>query len=163
VRRLRLIVGLVMALSVGVRPVPTSATPTGAAPTPAGPSPAAASTPAAAPAPKPHLLTLAGQTPAWLPPDETMRLALTLPSASDRLDVQVVVHRAVTSRGELSQSLDGRALGAVEGRQSLAATDLPTNDAGQRVFTVGVQGPASATALPDPSRIVPGRSGVYPT
>jgi len=77
--------------------------------------------------------------------------------------MQVLVHRAVTSRTALGQSLDGHVLGSVEGRLSVAAPDLAPGDAGHRVLSIGVQGPASATAPPDPGRILPGRSGVYPT
>jgi len=115
------------------------------------------------PAPKPRMLTLAGQTP-FARPDETLQLAFDLAAGTaDDHDIQIVVHRAVTSRTEFNQSLAGKALGTVEGRLSVRATDLMVNDAGQRLMTLGVQGPASASALPDATRIVPGRSGIYPT
>lgn len=150
-----LVVGLGM---VAGRDGATAATATAAEPTPAAPAPSA---PAVAPAPKPRLLTLAGQTP-FSRPDETLQLAFDLAGPADGHDIQVVVHRAVTSRTEFTQNLAGRGLGTVEGRLSVRATDLVATDAGQRVMNVGVQGPA-ATALPDASRIVPGRSGIYPT
>ncbi|HEV7865967.1 MAG TPA: DUF6049 family protein, partial [Acidimicrobiia bacterium] len=96
-------------------------------------------------------------------PGENVQLDLALEGAPEGLEVQVLVHRAVTSRTALSQSLDGRSLGAVEGRLSVPAPDLTVNDAGRRVLLVGVQSPDAATVPPDPGRIVPGRSGVYPT
>jgi hypothetical protein len=43
------------------------------------------------------------------------------------------------------------------------ASDLVANESGVREVRVGVQGPASEGASPDPGRIVPGRSGIYPT
>jgi hypothetical protein len=147
---------LAVALALGLGPSlrPVSAAETGAAGTGAEPAPAIS--------PKPRLLTLAGQSP-FARPDESMQLNLDVAGAPDRLDVQVLVHRAVTSRSEFNQTQGGRGLGAVEGRLSAAVLDLPENGAGQRVITVGVQGPASAAALPEPTRIVPGRSGIYPT
>ena len=160
---------LVALLTVGPAPPSSRAAerPTGAAPAPAAPAPTpatgiAASGPGAAAAPKPRVLTLAGQT-AWVPPDGSVQLNLSLAGAPDGLEVAVLVHRAVTSRTALTQSLDGRSLGAVEGRLSFPAADLATDAAGQRVLLVGVQGPGSAAAPPDPARIVPGRSGIYPT
>jgi hypothetical protein len=140
-------------------PNPAPASATAAEPAPAAPAPR----PTVAPAPKPRMLTLAGQTP-FARPDETLQFAFDLADgAADGLDIGVVVHRAVTSRTEFTQSLAGKALGTVEGRMSVRVTDLVANDAGQRVMTVGVHGPASATAPPDATRIVPGRSGIYPT
>ena len=89
---------------------------------------------------KPRVLTLAGQT-AWVPPDGSVQLDLSLAGAPDGLEVEVLVHRAVTSRTALTQSLEGRSLGAVEGRLSFPAPDLATDGAGRRVLLVGVQGP----------------------
>jgi hypothetical protein len=77
--------------------------------------------------------------------------------------VQVQVHRAVTSRTALGQTLEGRGLGGLEGRLEVPAPDLVAGESGVRDLRIGVQGPASATATPDPGRILPGRSGVYPT
>jgi hypothetical protein len=132
----------------------------------AAPASGAAATPGAEPAPavtpKPRLLTLAGQSP-FARPDEAMQLNLHLVGPPDGLEVQLLVHRAVTSRTEFAQNQSGRALGAVEGRLSAAVPDLAQDANGQRIIAVGVQGPASAAAPPDPSRIVPGRSGIYPT
>lgn len=153
-----MIVAVVMALTlVVVAPRPTAANQAApeAAPNPAPTSPAAA-------APKPRVLTLAAQTP-WVPPDGNFQLNLSLTGAAEGLEVQVLVHRAVNSRTALAQNLEGRALGAVEGWLSFAAPDLATTENGQRVVLIGVQGPGSATAPPDPARIVPGRSGIYPT
>jgi hypothetical protein len=157
------IVAAVMALTlVAVVPRPTAAAPAGT-PSPAPTAPAAAASgPTAAPAPKPKVMTLAAQTP-WVPPDGTFQLNLSLAGAADGLGVQILVHRAVTTRTALTQNLEGRSLGAVEGRLSFAAPDLAVTDNGQRVVLVGVQGPGSAAAPPDPARIVPGRSGIYPT
>jgi len=109
---------------------------------------------------KPHPLTLAAQS-AWEPPDANFTLELALEGPADGLGVSVVVHRAVTSRTALTQSLTGRALGAVEARLTVPATDLTANAAGNRVLLLGVQGTGSATAPPDPGRIVPGRSGDF--
>ena len=150
--------GLVAAvvLAIGLAAVP----PLTASEVPAPAIPAAA--PAPPPPPPPRILTLAGQS-AFARPDEAVQLTLNLTEPPDGLTVQVLVHRPVTSRTEFAQALAGRGLGQVEGRLSLAATDVATDAIGRRVVTLGVQGPASATALPDPTRIVPGRSGVYPT
>jgi len=158
---------LVVALALGpgpaLRPV-SAAVPAGTRSDSAPASGAAAggADPAPAAAPKPRVVTLAGQTP-FARPDEAMQISLNLAGPPDGLEMQVVVHRAVTSRTEFTQSLGGRGLGAVEGRLSAGIPDLPQNEAGQRVVSIGVQGPVSATGQPDPSRIVPGGSGVYPT
>jgi hypothetical protein len=152
---------LVVALTLGVAPPSIGATqpPPGAGPTPA--TGAAAST-GGAPAPKPHVLNLAGQSP-WAAPDGDLHLGLALPGPTEGLTVQVQVHRAVTSRTALAQTFDGRGLGGLEGRLEVPAPDLLAGESGARDLRIGVQGPASATAPNDPARIVPGRSGVYPT
>ncbi|HEV7534404.1 MAG TPA: DUF6049 family protein, partial [Acidimicrobiia bacterium] len=123
---------------------------------------AAASTGAGAPAPKPHVLTLARQS-AWAAPDGDLHLGLALVGAPEGLTVQVQVHRAVNSRTALAQTFDGRSLGGLEGRLEIPAPDLVAGESGARDLRIGVQGPASAGTDPDPARIVPGRSGVYPT
>ncbi|MCA1845004.1 MAG: hypothetical protein LC792_17785, partial [Actinobacteria bacterium] len=155
---------LVAAMVVGLMQavIPPSGGAAASAPGAAAPAGAADAAPAAAAAPKPRVLTLAGQTP-FARPDEVMQLALDLAGSPIGLEVQAVVHRAVTSRTEFTQSLGGKVLGAVEGRLSVPAPDLTTKENGQRVLSVGVQGPASAAAPPDASRIIPGRSGIYPT
>jgi hypothetical protein len=145
----------VLALTAGFVPPSRGAAPT-AAPVPNDGAAAAAAVP------KPKVLTLAGQSP-WSAPDGTVELRLDVAGPADGLEVQVAIHRPVTSRTELNQTLGGRALGTVEGRLSTPAADLATNDSGQRVLTLGVQGPATATAPPEATRIVPGRSGVFPT
>jgi hypothetical protein len=154
---------IVVALTIGWIPPssPVSAAPPGPPPT-SGVAAAPEATPAPAAAPKPRVVSLAGQPP-FARPDETMQLSLDLAGPPDGLEVQVLVHRAVTSRTEFTQTQGGRGLGAVEGRLSAGVPDLPQNGTGQRVLAVGVQGPASATAASDPTRIVPGRSGIYPT
>ena len=129
---------------------------------PPAPPPTGTAAANGAPTPKPHVLTLASQTP-WAGPDGDLHLGLALDGPADGLTVTVQVHRAVTSRTALSQNLDGRALGGLEGRHEVPALDLVANETGVRDLRLGVQGPASATAAPDPARIVPGRSGVYPT
>jgi len=149
-------VALVLMLTVGIAPASRSA---GLIPTPDDGAAAAAS---AASAPKPRILALAAQSP-WSAPDGNVELRLNVAAPPDGLELQVVVHRAVTSRTELGQTLAGRALGSVEGRLSAPVPGLSATDSGQRLLTLGVQGPASATAAPDPARIVPGRSGIYPT
>jgi hypothetical protein len=161
------LVALVLALTVGVvAPAPGATPPEWQSPATGGAAPATPAAanpgPAAAPAPKPRLITLAGQT-AFARPDEGLQLSFDLAGAADGLEVAVFVHRAVTSRTEFTQNLAGRGLGAVEGRLSQPVTDLATTETGQRLVALGVQGPASATALPEPTRIVPGRSGIYPT
>lgn len=159
------VIALVATLGPGIVPGSDGRTATAAEAGPAAPAPSAPApgVPAAAPAPRPRVVTLAGQTP-FARPDESVQLALDIAAgATDGHDVEIVVHRAITSRTEFTQSMAGKLLGAVEGRLSLPVTALATNEAGQRVMAVGVQGPASATALPDATRIVPGRSGIYPT
>ncbi|HYH52436.1 MAG TPA: hypothetical protein VEG38_23060, partial [Acidimicrobiia bacterium] len=74
---------------------PAAVTPAAAAaePAPAAPAPSAL---AVIPAPKPRMLTLAGQTP-FARPDETLQLAFDLAAGTaDDHDIQIVVHRAVT-------------------------------------------------------------------
>jgi len=166
-------VALTLAAGLGAAPLPSALAdpvnggerPASGAPGAPGPE-AASSTGAAAPSaaatPRPHVLTLATQTP-WAAPDGDLHLGLALAGSAVGLTVQVQVHRAVTSRTALAQSLDGRILGGVEGRLEAPASDLVANDAGVRDLRIGVQGPASATAAPDPGRILPGRSGIYPT
>ena len=158
---------LVVALTLGLGPALRPVSPAGAAearsvPAPAPGAAAAGADPVPAAAPKPRVVTLAGQTP-FARPDESLQISLNLAGPPDGLEMQVVVHRAVTSRTEFTQGMGGRGLGAVEGRVVAAVPDLPQNENGQRVVTVGVQGPASAAGQPDPSRIIPGRSGIYPT
>jgi len=157
------LLAMVVALTVGWVPPSSPVSAATPAQTPAsGAAAGPGAEPAPAAAPKPRVVTLAGQTP-FARPDETMQLSLDLAGPPDGLEVQVAVHRAVTSRTEFTQTQGGRGLGAVEGRLTAGVADLPQNATGQRVVTVGVQGPASATGAPDPTRIVPGRSGVYPT
>jgi len=157
------LLAIVIALTAGWVPQTAPASATSPEPTPAsGAAAPPGAEPAPAAAPKPRVITLAGQT-AFARPDETMQLSFDLAGPPDGLEVQVSVHRAVTSRTEFAQAQNGRGLGGVEGRISVPATGLAQNAAGQRVLTVGVQGPASATAPPEATRIVPGRSGIYPT
>ena len=157
------LLAIVTALTVGW--APPSSPVAAATPDPPPASGAAAgpgAEPAPAPAPKPRIITLVGQT-AFARPDEAMQLTFDLAGPPDGLEIQVLVHRAVTSRTEFTQAQNGRGLGGVEGRLSVPVPNLEQNSAGQRVLTVGVQGPTSATAPPDGTRIVPGRSGIYPT
>jgi len=106
------LVALAIGLSLGLAPVTGRAA--GPAATPAAVGPAAA--PAApAPVPKPHVATLARQTP-WAAPDGDLHLGLAVTGPADGLTVQIQVHRAVISRSALAQSLEGRSLGGVEGR-----------------------------------------------
>jgi hypothetical protein len=151
------LVALAVALSLGLCPVAGQAEP---AATPA--PPAAAPSPVATPAPKPHAATLARQTP-WAGPDGDVHLGLALTGPADGLTVSVQVHRAVISRTALAQTVDGHGLGGVEGRLEAPVSGLPADESGGRDLRLGVQGPASAAGAPDPARIVPGRSGVYPT
>jgi hypothetical protein len=111
-----------------------------------------------APRPGSATIALAGQ-PAWVPPDSSAVLALTSTGPTEGLEVRVSAHRAVTSRSAFNRNLEGSALGGVEGRLSSPFDSLPADAQGNRLLTIGVQGPASAA---DPFRIVPGRTGVYP-
>ena|GEM_PF-625683 len=172
------LVALAVALSLGLTPVsaaplpmtvltvaPAAGAEAGSSPAAAGSAPAAepsAAPPAAAPAPRPHVATLARQTP-WAAPDGDLHLDLAFSGPADGLTVAVSVHRAVISRSALAQSLDGRSLGGVEGRLEAPVSGLAADESGLRDLRLGVQGPASAAAAPDPARIVPGRSGIYPT
>ena len=153
------LVALAIGLSLGLAPVTGRAAGPAAAPAAVGP---AASPPAPAPAPKPHVATLARQTP-WAAPDGDLHLGLAVTGPADGLTVQIQVHRAVISRSALSQSLEGRSLGSVEGRLEAPVSGLGADGSGVRDLRLGVQGPTSAAGAPDPARIVPGRSGIYPT
>ena len=157
-----MVVALALGLGPSLRPVSAAPGAPRSDPAPASDAAATGADPAPAVAPRPRHITLAGQSP-FARPDESMQLNLDVAGSSDGLEVQVLVHRAVTSRTEFTQTQGGRGLGVVEGRLSAPASDLPQNGAGQRVITIGVQGPTSAAGLPDPTRIVPGRSGIYPT
>jgi len=152
-------VALAIGLSLGLAPVAGRAA--GPAATPAAVGPAAAP-PAPAPAPKPHVATLARQTP-WAAPDGDLHLGLAVTGPADGLTVQIQVHRAVISRSALTPSLEGRSLGGVEGRLEAPVSGLGADGSGVRDLRLGVQGPTSAAGAPDPARIVPGRSGIYPT
>jgi len=97
--------------------------------------------------------------PPWVPPDGTAVLELRLRGPVEGLDVDVTVHRPVTTRSAFTPAMDGEKLGAAEGRLTLPATSLVSDADGDLLLAVGVQGPASP---PDPNRILPGRTGVYP-
>jgi uncharacterized protein DUF6049 len=158
-----MLLAIVTALTAGWVPPSSPVSAATPEPTPAsGAAAAPGAEPAPAPAPRPRTITLAGQTP-FARPDEGMQLSFDLAGPADGLEVQVLVHRAVTSRTEFAQTQSGRGFGGVEGKLSTAISDLAQNPTGQRVLSVGVQGPTSASAPPDPTRIVPGRSGIYPT
>jgi hypothetical protein len=104
-------------------------------------------------------VTLIGQ-PAWVAPEGSAVLGLHLSGPTDDLTIRVTVHRAVTSRSSFQQAITGKALGGVEGRSTVAVDSLPDDGNGRRVLTVSVQ--ASGTPLADETRLLPGRSGVYP-
>ncbi len=123
---------------------------------------AAGITPGAAAAPR----AAAGETtvalvnqPPWVPPDSTATLELRLRGPVEGLDVDVTVHRPVTSRSAFTPAMAGERLGVAEGRLTVPAASLPPDADGDLILAVGVQGPASP---PDPNRILPGRTGVYP-
>ncbi|HEY3239238.1 MAG TPA: hypothetical protein VGL92_06740, partial [Acidimicrobiia bacterium] len=97
--------------------------------------------------------------PPWVPPDGTAVLELRLRGPVEGLDVDVTVHRPVTSRSAFTPAMSGERLGVAEGRLTIPAASLPPDPDGDLLLAVGVQGPASP---PDPNRIVPGRTGVYP-
>lgn len=99
------------------------------------------------------------QQPPWVPPDGTAVLELRLRGPVEGLDVDVTVHRPVTSRSAFTPAMAGERLGVAEGRLTVPATSLPPDADGDLLLAVGVQGPGSP---PDPNRIVPGRTGVYP-
>ncbi|MGH8973020.1 MAG: DUF6049 family protein, partial [Acidimicrobiia bacterium] len=91
--------------------------------------------------------------------DGTATLELRLRGPLEGLDVDVTVHRPVTSRSAFTPAMAGDRLGVAEGRLTIPAASLPPDVDGDLILAVGVQGPASP---PDPTRIVPGRTGVYP-
>ncbi|MGH9037689.1 MAG: DUF6049 family protein, partial [Acidimicrobiia bacterium] len=97
--------------------------------------------------------------PPWVPPDDTAVLELRVRGPVEGIDVDVTVHRPVTSRSAFTPAMDGEKLGVAEGRFTIPATSLPPDSDGDLRLAVGIQGPASP---PDPNRIVPGRTGVYP-
>lgn len=97
--------------------------------------------------------------PPWVPPDGTAVLELRLRGPVEGLDVDVTVHRPVTSRTAFTPAMDGEKLGVAEGTLTIPAASLPPDPDGDLLLAVGVQGPASP---PDPNRILPGRTGVYP-
>jgi hypothetical protein len=97
--------------------------------------------------------------PPWVPPDGTAVLELRLRGPVEGLDVDVTVHRPVTSRSAFTPAMDGETLGVAEGRLTVPAASLPPDPDGDLLLAVGIQGQASP---PDPNRIVPGRTGVYP-
>ncbi|MDQ3947236.1 MAG: DUF6049 family protein [Actinomycetota bacterium] len=97
--------------------------------------------------------------PPWIRPDETAVLELRLRGPVEGLDVDVTVHRPVTSRSAFTPAMIGERLGVAEGRLSIPAASLPPDADGDLLLAMGVQGPASPA---DPNRIVPGRTGVYP-
>jgi hypothetical protein len=116
--------------------------------------------------PAPAALRPAGETtvalvhqPPWVPPDGTAVLELRLRGPVEGLDVDVTVHRPVTSRSAFTPAMDGEKLGVAEGRLTIPASSLPPDPDGDLLLAVGVQGQVSP---PDPNRIVPGRTGVYP-
>jgi hypothetical protein len=97
--------------------------------------------------------------PPWVPPDGTAVLELRVRGPVEGLDVDVTVHRPVTSRSAFTPAMEGERLGVAEGRLTIPAASLPPDPDGDLLVAVGVQGEASP---PDPNRIVPGRTGVYP-
>jgi hypothetical protein len=99
------------------------------------------------------------QQPPWVVPDDTAVLELRLRGPVEGLDVDVTVHRPVASRTAFTPAMDGEKLGVAEGRLTVPATSLVPDADGDLLLAVGVQGPVSP---PDPNRILPGRTGVYP-
>lgn len=97
--------------------------------------------------------------PAWVPPDGTAVIKLRLRGPVDGLDVDVTAHRAVTSRSLLARTFEGERLGVAEASLSVPVMSLPADINGDRILAVGIQGPASP---PDPNRVIPGQTGVYP-
>lgn len=106
----------------------------------------------------PGAMTLVAQA-AWVPPDGTAVLELRFSDPVESLEVQVTAHRAVTSRSAFAQTMEGKRLGAVEGRLNTPVDSLPLDGDGDRLLVIGIQGPASPL---DAARIVPGKTGVYP-
>ncbi|MGH9042856.1 MAG: DUF6049 family protein [Acidimicrobiia bacterium] len=97
--------------------------------------------------------------PPWVSPDSTAVLELRLRGPLEGLDIDVTVHRPVTSRSAFTPAMAGERLGVAEGRLTVPAASLPPDVDGDLLLAVGVQGPGS---VPDATRIVPGRTGVYP-
>ena len=94
--------------------------------------------------------------PAWAAPETAADFVLDIDPPPGAAEVRVVVHRAVTSRGAFHEAIGGERLGTVAGRISIPAGEL-LGEGGRRTLTLGIEG-----AEPDPQRLVPGRSGVYP-
>jgi hypothetical protein len=94
--------------------------------------------------------------PSWVAPETSADFVLDIDPPAGAAEVRVVVHRAVTSRGAFQEAMSGERLGRVAGRLSVPASELP-GDGPRRTLTLGIEG-----ADPDPQRLVPGRSGVYP-
>ncbi len=97
--------------------------------------------------------------PAWVGPGDAAVIEFRIPEPAGDLEVEVTAHRAVTSRSAFTRSLGGGGLGAAEGRVSAPVASLPVDAEGDRLLVVGIQGPETP---PDATRIVPGRTGVYP-
>jgi hypothetical protein len=108
--------------------------------------------------PNPATMALASQ-PSWVPPDGTAVLGLTFKGPVEGMELRVTAHRALTSRSAFNRTLTGDGLGAPEGKLAASVVTLEPDAGGNRHLAIGIQGPASA---PDPFRIVPGKTGVYP-
>lgn len=131
---------------------------TGLVPVDILPTPSSGAAPPARAAAGETTVALVHQPP-WVPPDGTAVLELRLRGPVEGLDVDVTVHRPVISRSAFTPAMEGERLGVAEGRLTVPATTLVPDSDGDLLLAVGVQGPASP---PDPNRILPGRTGVYP-
>jgi hypothetical protein len=80
---------------------------------------------------------------------------------ADDLTIRVTAHRPVTSRSAFERAIEGKGLGAVEGRSTVPLASLEEDGNGGRYLPLPVAA-VDAPAAEDPGPILPGRSGVYP-
>ena len=97
--------------------------------------------------------------PPWVPPGDTAVLQLRVRGPLAGVDIDVAVHRPVASRSAFTPAMAGERLGVAEDGFTVPAATLPPDTDGDLLLAIGIQGPASP---PEPHRIVPGRTGVYP-
>lgn len=120
---------------------------------------ASAQPPTTTPPAPPSRLALTSQ-PAWtrLGGEAPFHLDVTGPLAG--LELRVTVHQSVITRSGFDRTLAGQSLGRVLTR-TLAVTveELPTDEAGHRVLTLGLQDPAGAG---DSRGVAIPRTGIYP-
>jgi hypothetical protein len=89
--------------------------------------------------------------------DSSWRVVVAVDGAlSDKLNLDVVAHRRVNTRGELAQVIDGRMPETLD-RLRFGVVDIPRNSAGRLVVSVPTAANTSA-----PENLLFGSSGIYP-